>query len=231
MDIHKPKSVHSFGELVREIGVIVIGVVIALAGEQGVEALHWMHEGNEGEAALKIAFVREANNSALRETENGCIVRRLASLSAIMTRASESGRLPAIDDIGRPGSTPWTIGVWDALVANQTVSHLPRQKMLAWTTIHQRSAFLSTLGDQEEEQWTILDSMAGAGRRLSDVEAETLRITLAKASDSNLRTLHTSENLRDAVKATGLLDASDFAEAEKRAAKEALNYAICRARL
>jgi hypothetical protein len=231
MDIHKPKSVHSFGELVREIGVIVIGVVIALAGEQAVEALHWIHEANEADAALKLTFVREVDNAALRQVENGCIVRRLASLSAILAQASESGRLPPIEDIGRPLSTPWTIGEWEALVANQTVAHLPREKMIAYTAIHQRAAFLSALGDQEEQQWTILGSMAGGGRRLSDVEAEQLRITLAEASDSNLRALPNGIRLRDAIKATGLLDASDFAAAERRAANETEKSAICRSHL
>ena len=41
MDVHKPKPIHGWRDLVKEIGVIVIGVAIALAGEQGVEWLHW----------------------------------------------------------------------------------------------------------------------------------------------------------------------------------------------
>jgi hypothetical protein len=37
MDIHKPKPVHSWRELLTEVGVIVIGVSIALAGGQTME--------------------------------------------------------------------------------------------------------------------------------------------------------------------------------------------------
>ena len=33
MDIHKPKPVHNWRELLTEIGTIVIGVLIALAAE------------------------------------------------------------------------------------------------------------------------------------------------------------------------------------------------------
>lgn len=37
VDIHKPKPVHSIREFLSEIGVIVVGIAIALTGEQLVE--------------------------------------------------------------------------------------------------------------------------------------------------------------------------------------------------
>jgi hypothetical protein len=41
MHIHKPKAVHSLREFLSEIGVIVVGIAIALGGEQVIEWLHW----------------------------------------------------------------------------------------------------------------------------------------------------------------------------------------------
>ncbi|MDE2485957.1 MAG: hypothetical protein KGO51_01030 [Alphaproteobacteria bacterium] len=40
MDIHKPKPVHGWREFLGEIGVIIIGVLIALGAEQAVAAAH-----------------------------------------------------------------------------------------------------------------------------------------------------------------------------------------------
>lgn len=40
MHIHKPKAAHSIREFLSEISVIVVGIAIALAGEQGVEAVN-----------------------------------------------------------------------------------------------------------------------------------------------------------------------------------------------
>jgi len=227
MDIHKPKPVHGWRELLKEIGIIVIGVVIALGAEQAVEALHWMYQVDAGEAALKVAFLREVDNIALRDAQNDCIARRLGFLSQTVERASESGRLPAIQAIGHPPYTPWTIGAWDALVANDTVSHLPRQKMLDYVQIAQRTGVLSGMSDRENDQWTILDSMVGRGRRLSDVEAEQLRMTLAQAAESNRLMRRTSSRLRELVKGTGLVESSDFADAMKRATDGKPGAAIC----
>jgi hypothetical protein len=40
MDIHKPKPWHGWRELAKEVGTIVLGVLIAIGFEQAVEALH-----------------------------------------------------------------------------------------------------------------------------------------------------------------------------------------------
>ena len=228
MEIHKPKAVHGWRELLKEIGIIVIGVVIALGAEQAVESIHWMRQVDVGEATLKGAFVQEVQNAALREAQGDCITQRLAFLSSILQRASEDGRLPAIGTIGHPPYTPWTIGSWEPLVVSQTVSHLPRQKMIDYSIIAQKATFLSGLSDREEAQWTILDTMVGSGRRLSDAEAEQLRITLAEAADSNHYMRRTGDNLRDSVLATGLVATSVFDDAVKQARLGKANAAICR---
>jgi hypothetical protein len=228
MDIHKSKPWRGWREFLKEIGTIVIGVMIALGGEQAVEALHWKHQADAGEAALKEAFVREVDNAALREAQAGCVAQRLALLSSIVAQGAETGRLPRVGGLGHPPYTPWAIGAWEAMVASQTVSHLPRQKAITYTTIAQRTAYLSALSDREEDQWATLDSMVGPGRRLSDVEAEQLRTTLSRAAVSNFYMRRTSANLSDAIRATGLLAPSVFADAARRAAEASPGAAICR---
>jgi hypothetical protein len=228
MDIHKPKSVHNWRELLKEIGIIVIGVLIALGAEQAVDTIHWMRQTDAGEEILRGAFVEKAQNAALRDVQSDCIAQRLAFLSTVLQRASEDGRLPPIGAIGHPPYTPWSIGSWDGLVAGQTISHLPRQEMIDYSIISQRTIFLSGLSDREEAQWTLLGTMAGPGRRLSDAEAEQLRIVLAEASDSNALMHRTADDLRDSLRATGLVAQSAIDDATKRAMRDKAKAAICR---
>jgi len=230
MDIHRPKApVHGWRELFKEIGIIVIGVVIALGAEQAVETIHWAYQVDAGEAALKVAFVREVDNMAQRKAQSECIARRLSFLSQTVERASESGQLPAIGAIGHPPYTAWTISAWEALVASDTVSHMPREKMLAYVQVAQRTAVLSLKSDREDDQWTILDSMVGPGRRLSDVEAEQLRTTLAQAAESNFLMQRIADRLWEQVKATGLMKPSEFDDAMKRAVQGKARAPICAA--
>lgn len=52
MDIHKPKRLHNLREFASEVVVIVVGVAIALGGEQAVGAVHWRNQVAEYECAV-----------------------------------------------------------------------------------------------------------------------------------------------------------------------------------
>ena len=53
VDIHKPKPVHNWQELLSEIGVVVIGIVIALSLEEGLRALHDRGIASEAREAVR----------------------------------------------------------------------------------------------------------------------------------------------------------------------------------
>jgi hypothetical protein len=44
MHFHLPKPLHGWREFAGEVGIIVLGVLIALGAEQVVETLHWRSE-------------------------------------------------------------------------------------------------------------------------------------------------------------------------------------------
>jgi hypothetical protein len=228
MDIHKPKPWHSVREFLKEYLIIVVGVLTALGAEQVVEALHWKHQVAAGEALLKDPFAREVRNAAIRAAQGRCVARRLADLSAILQQGADNGRLPPLAALGHPAHPPWTVQTWEALLAAGTLAHMPQQQMLAYSAIRQRTAYLSALSDQEEDNWITLDSMVGTGRRLSDVDAEQLRLALVRASAVNVETVRVSAVLSERVRATGLVEASAFPAAQQQAAREAPEAAICR---
>jgi hypothetical protein len=228
MHFHKPKLWQGSREFLKEYLIIVVGVLTALAAEQGVEAVHWRHQVAAGEEELKGPFVREARNAATRAAQGPCVSQRLEELASIFQRAEGAGRLPPLGALGHPPSSAWTVGTWDALVAAGTLAHMPREKMIAYTRVRQETAYLSDLSDQESNDWTILDSMTGPGRRLSDVEAEQLRLSLARALAANRQMVRGSARVGQFVRATGLVEPAAFDEAGKQAAHEAPGAAACR---
>ena len=83
MHVHKPKAVHGWRELASEIGVIVVGIAIALLGEQAVEALHWRHEVHAEGEALRQEVRANLGSAAYRQSERACIDTRLAGLAEL----------------------------------------------------------------------------------------------------------------------------------------------------
>ena len=69
MHIHPPKPLHGWREFVGEVGVIVIGVLIALSAEQVVDQLHWRHETHLASEAL----ARELAVRGAPPPRSGCV--------------------------------------------------------------------------------------------------------------------------------------------------------------
>jgi hypothetical protein len=91
MDIHKPKPVHSIREFLSEIAVVVCGILIAIALEQGVEALHAGHETETLDRALRIE-VKHDLGEAFQEAANFYCVR--AQTHAAIEMLNRSGDWP-----------------------------------------------------------------------------------------------------------------------------------------
>lgn len=229
MEVHRPKAIHSWRELVVEIGVIVVGVVIALAAEQVVEALRWAEQVRVGETALKNNFRRVVDNAAELEAQQDCIERRLAALSTLVEHASETGRLPPVASLSQPPFSPWRNAVWGSLVAGGVVLHLPSSRALNYSGLAVRSDYLADLSDREQDQWNILETIVGPGRRLSDVEAETLRTTLVGARYTAAKMYTVSRGAVARIRQTGLLREADFVEARRRGEQLRSKAAICTA--
>ena len=51
MHIHRPKPLHGWRDILLEIGVIVVGIVIAVGLEQAVEFFHHQHQREKLESA------------------------------------------------------------------------------------------------------------------------------------------------------------------------------------
>ena len=54
MHFHLPKPLHGWRAFIGEVGIIVLGVLIALSAGEIVEALHWRAEVAEARRAMAV---------------------------------------------------------------------------------------------------------------------------------------------------------------------------------
>jgi len=178
VDIHKPKPVQGWREFVSEIGVVVLGVLIALSGEQTVEWLHWRGEVRETRAALRQEIAYDLSALASLKAENGCIQQRLDALDAW----AAAGARP----LTHPSRTPllWTIrsSVWEVAKTGQLASHLPLDEQLSYARMY------DILGNEwgfiqgERTAWEHINALVNSGVRDADHLAR-LRDEVANARE------------------------------------------------
>ncbi len=195
MEIHKPKPVHSWRELLTEIGVVVVGVCIALGAEQTVEWLHWKNRVAEARKAIATETATNISYGIRRLRYAPCLEKRLDELARILDEASRTGSLPAVGDLGDFSNNVWTTGEWDSLMGSQTAAHFSHDELAGISYIYVNIERANARTLQELDAMTRLSTMVGPGRRLDPVSEGQLREALSQARWLNRGVVRASSNI------------------------------------
>ncbi|HEY3814673.1 MAG TPA: hypothetical protein VGL66_15745 [Caulobacteraceae bacterium] len=118
MDIHKPKLPKNWREFLSEIGIIVIGVLIALGAEQTVAALHDRQTAAEARRNVRAEAQWNVDSIQERLDTQACLDQRLDKLSALLSDAREGPLKPPPSWVGRPPTGPMFEDRWLAATAS-----------------------------------------------------------------------------------------------------------------
>jgi hypothetical protein len=189
MEVHKARSVHSWSELVSEIGIIVLGVLIALGAEQGVEALHWRHQAVEARAAMRGELMESANSAFLHRAAFKCDSEALAKLREDLLKSGPAWK-------GRPVryqalAFPWNTSAWRTNQASGTLAHMGPDEARGFAEAYQRFGTFTALEGKGQDDAAAIDLLAydqslgdgQRGRMLAAVNrAERQNVALALAA-------------------------------------------------
>lgn len=132
MHIHKPKPLHSLREFLSEIIVIVAGIVIALGGEQVVEAIHWHHKVESAEAAIRTELGDDLRFAVRVEQFDPCAGKFLDALEAAVI-SSDAARVRKLESVDPFPPAPWSSSTFTAAISSQIEDHLPVGRMAEYS--------------------------------------------------------------------------------------------------
>jgi hypothetical protein len=230
MEVHKPKhAVHGLRELAKEIGIIVLGVLIALGAEQTVEALHHREMVRHGEGALGENFARFVQYKAEADLEAPCMAARAAEVRAILDAAARTRRLGRVGEVPQPYPLPWQIDTWEAMVASGAAPYLPDDKTVLYSRIAMSGIDLYNAATGEWADWGALRSLSGPPRPFSEAEEAKARDTLARAEEQADRVRFIAEHTVERIRSTRLLDQRAIDQAVQRGRHPTHPMAMCQA--
>jgi len=219
MEIHKPKPVHTWREFLIELGTIVLGICIALAGEQAIEELHWRSQVRAARQVIASEMTYNLVGAIGHIRALGCVEQRLDTLAGILDQAARAGSLPPVGHIGEPVRHSWRSGAWDSVVASQTASHFPPEQLAALSSLYKRVQRGEEFATRELEAWSYLYAIVGPGRRLDPASEADLRKALSVARDMGRTVATTSTFVVNEAAAADL----PFTEAEQQQLADAEN--------
>jgi hypothetical protein len=164
MHFRLPKPLHGWRALAGEIGIIVVGVLIALGAQQLAEDWHDRAELRDAEAAM---------TSELRDDDlpqaytRAAIYQCYADQLDAIEKAIASGDRTKVLALARayaPVVRTWDDEAWQAALASQVLAHSGSKRMLDWATPYLLIPELSLGAREEQDELPLLrPNMSGKG--------------------------------------------------------------------
>ena len=178
MEIHKPKPFHGWRELLKEVAIIVLGVLIALGAEQLVEAIHWQHKMHELRAAMTNELTGDdAPEAYFRLAMHDCLERYLDHLQAAAEAGADRTSLAALAG-PYPGYGPalltWDMEGWRSFLAADGAAHMPPEELARWSLPYIAVPELQHYAQDEREAIGQLQAIRPAPGPMSTPELEAL---------------------------------------------------------
>jgi hypothetical protein len=189
MDVHKPKPFHGWREFLKEVGIIVLGVLIALSAEQIVETLHWQHKMHDLRAAMTNELTGDdAPEAYFRLATHDCLERYLDNLQTVAEAGGERTKLAALAG-AYPGYGPalltWDMEGWRSFLAADGAAHMPPDELARWSLPYIAVPELQHYAQDEREAIGQLQSIRPAPGPMSPQELDALAHALQRLRTDN----------------------------------------------
>jgi hypothetical protein len=158
MHFHVPKPMHGWREFVGEVGIIVLGVLIALSADQVVETWRLHEKVGRAEAAMRLELAEDDGPQAYGRV---LIARCLdTQITAIRDGA---GQVPA-DRLRRsvlaydPPLRSWDTEAWKTVLGSDVGSHMGAERLVQWSSPYRVLAGMTERNQRERDLVTDLQA-------------------------------------------------------------------------
>lgn len=207
MHFHLPKPLHGWREFAGEVGIIVLGVLIALGFEQVAELMRWRVRAAEARLALKAEVGHGFLVTEERQAVVDCVDEQLSRIErAVIGSGPVLQPLPLYSDKSfrftfRAPIRSFTDSAWRSVIAEGATSHLDRKERELLPIYYAQMEHIRALTDEEEAALGDLLALSQPLRLDPQVQAtfireiEGERLRNQEIAGTELQMMHTIENV------------------------------------
>jgi hypothetical protein len=157
MHVHLPKPLHGWREFTGEVGIIVLGVLIALAAEQVVETIHSRYQVGETRKSLDSELSRDLAAYQWRFSERPCAQARVKELDRWAKAMAEGRALKLKKEITQPIFFSINTSVWQA-TNGDAAARMPLAPKLDYASLYDVLRTYDEISRDEAEAWTTISA-------------------------------------------------------------------------
>jgi hypothetical protein len=155
LDAPDAKTFHNWRDFLKEVGTIVLGVIIALAAGEAADAWNWHKEVSIVEDSLDDELAGSLFAAQERIKITDC---QRATLDALDDLADRSHGKLVIRNTPVSRNRVWASAAWDAAVASGTIAHMPHDTRNTYAELFSFVRLFADLNLKQQELWAIVDA-------------------------------------------------------------------------
>src|SRR5688572_7860590 len=168
-----------------EVGVIVLGVAIALAGQEAVEAVNERREAAETRATLTGEIQESLAVLELRKAAQPCIDRRLKELRGIVNEWGRSGSFETPRWVSQATWFAFDTARFEAAQSAGRLALLPSEEQYRFGLMAESLKAFRDIQKRETDAWSTLRMLQSGPEVLSASDRTAVRVALQDASTLN----------------------------------------------
>lgn len=204
MHLHLPKPLHGWREFAGEVGVIVLGVLIAIGFGQLVESIHWQGEVRDARRAIADDMAQTNRAFAFRVAAHDCIAARLTRLNAIIERSAKHQPVPKLGQVMPDIGNALFQNAWQTSRASQALTHFDRNTLRLYGSYYVSVDSITALIAHELDDLTVLKVLEGDPGRLGPSDISGLRVAVRRAMFDNDLIADIAQSALDTSKSLGV---------------------------
>jgi hypothetical protein len=185
MHVRVPKPLHGWRAFAGEVGIIVLGVLIAIGFGQIVETLNWSAQVRDAKSALSQDMAQSNRVFAYRVAAHDCVARRLDRIGGIIEQSAQHKARPAVGDVFPDIGNALFKNAWETSRADQVLAHFDRKSLRLFGSYYLQLDNIGYFMLHENDDWGILRVLRGDPNRLGPSDIAGLRVALMHASFEN----------------------------------------------
>ena len=191
VEVHKPRPVHNWRELLSEIAVVVIGVVIALTAEQLIQRAELRAKMRHAEQQMRDELALDDGPQMLQRVALAPCIEE--SLTAIRTTVDQgeprTALLRAIERFDPPLHT-WDSVAFQEATATGVLSEMPSHRQQRWSYLYAMMPVLERANEREFLDVAKLRALSGVGGPLIESERGRLLEAVESLRRDNAEIVH-----------------------------------------
>jgi len=179
--LFKPTPPHGWNAVAWELGIVTLGVLVALGAQQIVQTIQWKSDVRETRRALDAELSRDLAAFDWRWNKRACNEARLDELDRWAESLADGRPLTLQKEITSPRFFAIRTGVWRATSSDVT-NHMPLDIKLTYAGMYDTMGTLDEILNGESDAWTKLQNYQ-RDTQLSRQELREVRGAIADLRD------------------------------------------------